>query len=92
LCAVQSETAACVLCAVQSETAACVLCAVQSETAACVLCAVQSETAACVLSAVQSETTKVENLVKFKTPLVIYSSILRADKVLFVFLRTILIG
>jgi len=43
LCAVQSETAACVLCVVQSETAACVLCAVQSETAACVLCAVQSE-------------------------------------------------
>jgi len=28
LCAVQSETAACVLCAVHSETAACVLCAV----------------------------------------------------------------
>jgi len=33
-----------VLCAVQSETAACVLCVVRSETAACVLCVVQSET------------------------------------------------
>ena len=60
LCAVQSETAECVLCAVQSETAACVLCAVQSETAACVLCAVQSETAACVLCAVQSEISKMQ--------------------------------
>jgi len=36
-----------VLCAVQSETAACVLCAVQSEAAACVLCAVQNETETC---------------------------------------------
>ena len=39
MCAVQSETAACVLCAVRSETAACVLCAVQSEcNGMCVVC------------------------------------------------------
>ena len=44
------------------------------------------------LCAVQSETTKAENLFKLKTPLVFYSSILTADKIPFVFLRTILIG
>jgi len=55
LCAVQSETAACVLCVVQSETAAYVLCAVQSETerdrdVCCVQCRVRlRETEMCVV-------------------------------------------